>query len=344
MDIFNEFPELTKRELYLKEVFLSSPKRNLDKPCSVDEVHDILDIAYDNMMTAKEFEDAHEYNFIDKNLDCSLVRHMRYNPATWHKHEFFEILYVIHGSCKNYFSDHPIQMHKGDICISAPGSSHAVSAFNDSDIMLNILIRKTTFERYFMGLMEEDDILSSFFYRALYQKNKIPYILFHSGNDSTLKYIIGRALKDFRGSRRFKRQFLNTCLSEFFIELLRSYEHTVETSDFKRNGLSENTVFLLRYIQQHYKDISLKDLSEFFNYSERQLQRILFKATGKNFMEIVQYQKMKSAEKMLTETNLSVEQICEESGYQSPNNFRRIFKNIHGITPHKFREINKNKQ
>ncbi|MCR5099719.1 MAG: AraC family transcriptional regulator [Butyrivibrio sp.] len=341
MDIFSEVPKLSKREQYLKEVFLNFHHRNLDKPCSVEGVQDILDIAYDNMMSAKEFEEAHEYNFIDKSLDCSLVRHMRYTPATWHNHEFFEILYVLHGSCENYFSEHAIHMQKGDICISAPGSTHAVSAFNDEDIMLNILIRRTTFERYFMGLMEEDDILSSFFHKALYQRDKIPYIIFHTENDSALKAIIKKASKDFHGNKRFKRQFLNNCLSEFFIELLRSYEHTVETPDIKRNSLSENTVFLLKYIQQHYKDISLKELSAFFNYSERQLQRILLNATGKNFMEIVQLQKMKAAEKMLIETDFSIEKICEESGYQSPNNFRRIFKNKHGITPHKFRENNK---
>lgn len=336
--MIKKIPELSKRELLLRDIYLHSPHRALDKPCKVEDVDDILSCAYNNSMTAAEFEDAPENSFIEEDLDCSLVRHMRYTPATWHTHEFFELLYVINGSCENTFIGHSISMTSGDICISAPGSKHAVSAFDDNDLLLNILIRRSTFERYFMGLMEEDDILSSFFSRALYQQNNIPYIIFHTGEGIGLKKIIDRAMKDFSGNRRFKRQFLNTCLSEFFIELLRNYEHTVETPDIRQSGSSENIVFILRYIQKNYNHITLKELSSFFNYSERQLQRILYKATGMSFMEIVQKQKMKTAEQLLLTTDKSIEQISEEAGYLSTNNFRRIFEKYHNMNPREYRK------
>ncbi|MCR5396442.1 MAG: AraC family transcriptional regulator [Lachnospiraceae bacterium] len=335
MKITSNIPELSKREHFLKEQYLSFPARHLNLPCEVYEVADILSQAYDNQMTPQEFEKAPENSFIEEDLDCSLVRHMRYTPATWHTHEFFELLYVIHGSCDNYFNDHSISMTEGDICISAPGSSHAVSAFSDGDILLNVLIRKTTFERYFLGLMEEDDILSTFFRRALYEKSNIPYIIFHTKKDAKLKEIIQQASFDFHGNRRFKRQYLNTCLSLFFIELLRNYEHTVETPGMRQT--SENIVFILKYIQQHYNSVTLKELSAFFNYSQRQIQRLLVNATGMSFMEIVQSKRMKTAEQLLTTTTLSVEEICEKTGYQSPNNFRRIFAKYHHQTPREYR-------
>lgn len=44
----------------------------------------------------------------------------------------------------------------------------------------------------------------------------------------------------------------------------------------------------MNYISSNYKSISLKDLSVFFNYSERQISRILKDYIGKSFINIIQ--------------------------------------------------------
>lgn len=75
----------------------------------------------------------------------------------------------------------------------APDVTHSLSAFHDEDIIMNILIRKSTFEQSFFGLLEGDTILSDFFKRTFYQTSEIPYLLFHTGEDSVLSELINQA-------------------------------------------------------------------------------------------------------------------------------------------------------
>lgn len=254
---------------------------------------------------------------------------------------YFELLYVVNGTCINTFSDRSFDMKPGDICISAPGSVHSISAFTDDAIMINILLRKTTFEHAFLGLLDEDDILASFFRRALYSSDTIPYLLFHTGRDKELFYIADRIFNEYHAHHRFRRQMVNTLLSEFFVMLLREYEQYVDSPFFGTSEHAENIIYILRYIQENAETVTLGTLASFSNYSEPQLQRIIEHATNMSFSALIQTLRMKKAASLLKESDLSIEMVCEQTGYASANNFRRVFFKHFGCTPKEYRKAYK---
>lgn len=131
-----------------------------------------------------------------------------------------------------------------------------------------------------------------------------------------------------RAAKRYRKQMVNTLLSLFFINLFRRHEQHIEFSNIHLNSADENLMYILRYMQANFKTVSLKELSDLFNYSERQLQRIIQSATGHTFIENIQNQKMKLASELLIHSTLSVSEISERIGFQSLNNFRKIFLNI----------------
>ena len=146
-----------------------------------------------------------------------------------------------------------------------------------------------------------------------------------------------RAYDDYNKNRRFRRQFINTCLSEFFITLFRIHEHDIEIP-LLYNAASSDLIYILQYIQEHYNTVTLNDLAKFFNFSKRHIQRMLENATDMSFKDLVQSLRMKEAARLLTNTTLSVEQISEKVGYSSGNNFRRIFSHHYGCSPRQFRK------
>ena len=95
-------------------------------------------------------------------------------------------------------------------------------------------------------------------------------------------------------------------------------------------------------MQANFKTVSLKELSNLFNYSERQLQRIIQSATGHTFIENIQNQKMKLASELLIHSTLSVSEISERIGFQSLNNFRKIFFKYFNMTPSEYRSHDDN--
>ena len=96
-------------------------------------------------------------------------------------------------------------------------------------------------------------------------------------------------------------------------------------------------VFILKYIQEHFNTVSLAELSKFFNYSERQIQRIIKTSTDLSFSENILRLKMKKAKKLLKNSDISISVIAKETGYTDSGTFRQAFKKYYGMTPQKYR-------
>lgn len=343
MDFMHVSEELDEAEQTLKRFYLRNPERYDRSPCQEEEVRSLLTLVFPlgPMETDSEEEQLNtlikEQTFIPPDMDISFVRHMRYMPAFWHRHTFFELLCVIKGSCRNIFHDTEINMREGDICIHAPGTVHAVSSFSDDAVLINILLRKSTFEQAFFSLMNGSSILAGFFRHSFYRTREMPYLLFHTGEDAIVPDLIMQAKEEAASGHRYKRHMVNILISQLFVRILEYHEQCIEIPDshlyMKEAGLME----ILNYISANYASVNLKQLSARFNYSERQLQRIIMDATGISFRENIQNQKMQRAAVLLSGSDLSVASICEQTGYPSQNNFRKIFQRHYGMTPSEYR-------
>jgi len=334
---------LDKLELLFKQLYMEHSKRALHEPHSAEDLNDILLIASEyssDVFPKMAIDSLLEDTFILGELDVDMYKHIRYLPAMFHQHNFFEIACVLKGNCRNYVLNQTIDMLEGDICIIAPNTRHAISVFSDDSLVLNILVRTSTFEKTFLNLLSEKDILSDFFIRTLYQSKEMPYLIFRTGHDSEITNSIESLFNEIKHNRRYKKRMVNSILNLFFIILLRNHDKDVMIPTLDKSCTDENFLFMLHYMQENYKTITLKHLSEFFNYSERHVQRIIKATTGMNFSEHIQKLKMNHAVELLEKGDVSVSDIAEQLGYSDVSNFRQIFKKFYGMTPMEFRNLN----
>ncbi len=147
------------------------------------------------------------------------------------------------------------------------------------------------------------------------------------------------AYQEFLGNHLYKERFLNNIVSAFFIILLRNHGSNVIVPEIDTQGKDENVIFILKYMQENYCTVSLKELSDFFNYSERHIQRIIKSSTGASFSENIQKLKMRQAIRLLANPDISLSVIAEELGYQDSGNFRHTFKKFYGVTPAEYRDM-----
>lgn len=280
-----------------------------------------------------------EDEYFQTQLDVSAVEGLRYMPAYWHRHEFFEVAVVMSGTVRNFYEREFSDLHAGDVLIMPPGSEHAVCSYNDDAILVNLLMRSTTFEHHFLNLLPNSDLLYGFFVKALYSSPDTPYLLFHSGRDSIIKEDVKKILFEFNRNNRYKNTMLTSLVSIFFVDLLRRHEKDVFIPTINKAVMNEDMIFIIEYMQQNFNTITLKHLSAFFNYSERQIQRIIRMATGLSFSENILNIRMQHAKTMLQEKNWSVQQIAECLGYYDASSFRHAFRNYTGMTPQEFRSL-----
>lgn len=276
--------------------------------------------------------------YMKKMRNVVLIKHPRYSPFYYHRHAFFEMIYVLSGQCRHRLKDSSTVLKKGDIVVLAPDVTHGIE-LHDSSIILNILIRKSTFLDIFMNTIRDKSQIGLFFLDNIYAKAKIPYILFHTKGDPVIRnYILDMYLEQIQLDE-YSDHIMCNILSICFTQLNRLHKKSLEIPLPKRTS-SYDEEQILNYIVNHYNTITLKELSQHFHFSEPYCTKIIKSITGQSFTELVYGIRLRQAENYLMLTPMSIADISEKLGYKNPETFIRMFKRSHGISPALYRKSN----
>lgn len=260
-----------------------------------------------------------------------------YFPAFWHYHTYFELIYVLRGTARNYTDNSIFDLKQGDLVILGLGSRHALSSYNDDCVLVNILVRSSTFWEIFSNHTYENDILHHFFTNVLSHYVNDTFILFHTGRDPLIQSLTINLLQTDPSYRKYTELEKKASISLLFSRLMNKYASTSELINNDPTEKNYDIAMILSYMQQHYKEISLSSLAKFFGYSERQTRRLLIKFTGKGYQENLDYIRMAEAKNLLKTTDKSIESIAEDVGFSSVYSFRKSFKHYYKRTPSEYR-------
>lgn len=92
------------------------------------------------------------------------------------------------------------------------------------------------------------------------------------------------------------------------------------------------------YIDGNLSEAALNELADFLGYSIIYTGALVKKITGQNFKSYLQKKRLKLAQELLTQTELSVDEIIKRVGYENASFFRKMFKGKYGTTPLNYRK------
>lgn len=94
------------------------------------------------------------------------------------------------------------------------------------------------------------------------------------------------------------------------------------------------------FIQQHYADENLSQqmIADEFGRSANYLSYFFREQTGEKMSTYISNVRIEQASRLLRETDMSVKDIAQQTGFGSDLNFIRVFKKMRGITPGKYRK------
>lgn len=278
-------------------------------------------------------------NLFPKDTDVAIKKHGCYTPVFFHSHTYFEIIYVYEGSCVNTVGNSPLHMQAGDICFITPGETHAMSVFDES-IIINILVRTSTFQRTFFHIMEQGDILSDYLCRSLSGSEKNRYLLIHTGDDAFLRSQIAFLFVESYKRERYSAQMLNNGLMMLIYYVLRN--HIQDTEVEYQDHYNKRIIEILSYVRENYAEISLQSTARAFHYNPSYLSRMLKQNVGKSFSEMLRDCRMTEACRLLLmpDEQLSIEEIGNAVGYAHVEHFIRTFRQVYHKTPGEYKRDN----
>ena len=336
MDILTEIFPLNEDEIFYKKYYAAaqSPQTLQNFLKSVNKKD-----AQRRQLILPEIFPEQIYYEESSDRTITIKRYNRYTPAIIHKHSHFEIACVF-GECVFNVGFDNLSLTAGDIIILPPETLHTVEAFNDNSIIFDVNLRGKDFYERFAPLIMGSHVVNKFFAEGLHGKSPIKYLLFHTANDEFTRENVMRMLEDELTGDEYTEQFLIGCLILGFVRLMRRHMKNFEMRAIQPTNLPDNFL-IMNYIQENLSSVNLEDVARQFNFSISHCSRMIKAATGLNFNEWRKILRLKRAEYLLMNTSQSIEEISNAIGYLNAENFIRAFQKEFGMTPAKYRKINK---
>lgn len=318
--------DLESLKLFLKQIDIADAvKRHLVIPELLPDI-----ISYE--MNDKEyFKEGEQRNVF-------ITPHNRYTPAFMHRHDFFEIIYVYEGSCTQNIGINRRKFKEGDIVFIAPGIYHTMEVFDDESIIFNILLQKNSFHRMFLPLATGNDIQSQFFKQALYNKQQLEYLAYHTGKEQ--KDFILKLYHEHLCHDSYSDQILIGRLTSLSAEMMRQYGSSMESSYSISQTRHTDDFLVLNYIQDHIATVTLSDISEHFSFSLSYCSKLIKTTTGMGFNDWKRTLRIRRAEHLLINTRKTINDISLILGYENTETFIRAFKKATHMTPNQYRKTN----
>ena len=331
-ELLDELKKFNEHELFYKDYYNAKQGENfqeylgnLDKEYIKEQFLIVPEIE-GGFMPDSIGDDAFFFDDNDKN-NVILSKHNRYTPVFSHQHQFFELAYVLQGFCEQTTGHNHFKLNEGDLCLISPYTKHSIGVFDDS-LVINILIRGSTFEDIFYTTLKDKNKLSSFFNNSLYTKNYNAHLIISSGKDSFIKNM---------EKKKYYENILNSGLMILLSKLLQNYEDTIQLPvETQKSSAAFSDI--MAYIDENYQTVSLSDIADKFHFSTAYCSRLIKKHTGKSFTQLQQAIRFRKACFFLENTNKSIAEISELIGFNNVEHFNRLFKKIYASTPGQYRK------
>ena len=99
---------------------------------------------------------------------------------------------------------------------------------------------------------------------------------------------------------------------------------------------------LTEYISEHYRTLkSNSEIANALNYHESYLNKVMKEALGTTLHQFINQKRLEEAERMLLYSELSIEEISEQVGFQNTKHFSTLFRHKYGTSPSRYRKKGK---
>lgn len=247
-----------------------------------------------------------------------------------HSHDFYEVLYIIKGSCTQNINQTDYYCAKGDIIILKPGDTHFFKGQSADTSVICISAAAEEMERFF-GLF---NIFEKPFGRD--KAVRIANLTLSQREIIDSLYLPASFIKDEPLRVEITRLLLLNLLQFFVIN-----NPKLTNIQFENSADDFDKVLLQMTLPENIKG-GIDSLMTLSSFSHSHLCRIFKAKYNITPHQYIYNLKMNYALELVISSKDSFEEIAEKTGYQSFSHFNKIFKNHFGKTPSAMRNENKN--
>jgi AraC-like DNA-binding protein len=275
------------------------------------------------------------YEKVDYENNSSILLHINHETDNYpiHWHTAIELIMPITSYYTVVIGKTNYQLREGEILVIPPGELHELVA--PADGVRRILLFDFSLITNLRGF---SNIISVMNQPRLINESNAPDIL------PQLQTLFDEITTEYTSQNNLREAAIYALIIQMFVLLGRKYMNTENLfPDVKVNKQKEyiekfNLIF--EYINNNYmEDISLEIIADVAGFSKFHFSRLFKQFTDMSFYDYLNQRRVKEAEKLLLNPNLSITEIALRSGFSSISTFNRVFKSFKECTPTEFKNL-----
>ena len=271
------------------------------------------------------------------NDDLIMIRkHPRFIRFPKHSHDFIEMNYVYHGKFEQQIGDQTIQLQQGDILLLNQYVEHELKACDEEDIVINVIIHPDFFNSILPNIVSgsiQSQMVHFLFNSMFHYRQQAEFLFYPVSDHNNISDRMDQLIHALNDQSIFSRSKIRFLMGLLLIELMEQKPQSKELSEEQKF-----LQFTFEYIDKEYQHASLEELSKLVNQTTYWVSKKIKALTNKNFKDLLQEKRLTMARYYLLYSDLPIQTIAEEVGYENISYFYRLFKNKYGMTPKSYQD------
>lgn len=254
----------------------------------------------------------------------------------YHNHDYYEINYVMEGCLVQYINGSKLVMKSGDLIIMSHSVRHSSFPIGEKCKCYNILLADSYVERTQKKLATYN--VSNYLQNIM---SNNAYILFRNTEKININKLMSEILFPANTKKLaiYSPLIVKNAMEKILILLTSCDRYDQIFQDISNNSeMQLRGERIVQYMNENYATITLEELAKKFGYSTQHVRRIIKKHTGMSYMTALQHKRIEVSMQLLRNSTLSIKEIAEIVGLESPEYFSRRFKFERGVSPTEYRE------
>lgn len=264
--------------------------------------------------------------------------HTRFIHFPAHTHNYVEVIYMCRGRTTHIVDGNRVELKEGELLFLNQHATQEILPAGEQDIGVNFIILPEFFDTAFRMMGEEENLLRQFLVGCLCDDTRYDRYLHFQVADvlpvqNLIENMVWTLLNDQPGKRSINQATMG-------LTLLHLMHYTGRIRVSRESGQSREqqlTFEVLRYIDEHYREGTLAELAGIVGYDVFCLSRMIKRALGRNYKELLQIRRLNQAAFLLQNTKMNITDISVAVGYDNTSYFHRIFKEYYGRSPREYR-------
>ncbi len=255
--------------------------------------------------------------------------------SVWHYHNHYEISFITEGSGKRIVADSIEEFQPGDLVFLGRNLPH--SWISNKERLLSNRTLEMVYLQFKANVLQPSLLaLPEFVHvkRALELSDRGIQIVDQTLNEVSEIMLQLPYLKSFDRMLHFFRMMDIIGQSDSNIRLASE-----EYMKKRFNPANKRIAAIHDYLMNNYnEEINLRKLAELVSMAEGSLCRFFKEAMGMTLFEYLNQLKVEFACKYLMYIDLSILEVCYDSGFNNLSHFNKQFRKITGFTPTEYRQ------